>query len=86
MIETPMERPGDPLAAAKKPTAEDAFRSIRAMMDVLDHLVADMEAQAVETQRLWNSLMSAWVDIDLLKDAGKLAEDAGKLEKELKVE
>ena len=53
-----------------------ARESIDRILDVLDELVA-------ENERIWNSLMSAWVDIDILKDAGKLARDAKKLEKEL---
>lgn len=85
MIETPMERPGDPLAAAKKPTVEDAFRSIREVIDVLEHVVQDIETLSESQQRIWNSLMSAWVDIDLLKDGGKLKKNAARLEKELKI-
>lgn len=53
-----------------------ARESIDRILDVLDELVA-------ENERIWNSLMSAWVDIDILKDAGKLAKEARKLEKEL---
>lgn len=52
---------------------------------MIEELVATAENQADENRRLWNSLMSAWVDIDILKDDGKLAKEARKLEKELHV-
>lgn len=80
-----MERPGDPLAAAKKPTVEDAFRSIREIIDVLEHVVGDIETLAESHERAWRSLMNAWVDIEILKDGGKLARDAAKIERELKI-
>ena len=52
---------------------------------MVEELVATADNQAEENRRLWNSLLSAWVDIDILKDDGKLAKDAKKLEKELRI-
>lgn len=70
------------MAAAKrrrKPVVDKQARElIRQMLDIIEDLIDQNEKQ-------WNSLHSAWVDIDILKDAGKLAKEARKLEKELDV-
>lgn len=71
------------VAAAKKRKKRGtidrkARKSIDAIIVVLEDLVE-------QNERLWNSLMSAWVDIELLQDAGKLAKEARKLERELGV-
>ncbi|MBI1324377.1 hypothetical protein GC170_14495 [bacterium] len=63
----------------KRAVDREARKSIDAILVVLEDLVE-------QNERLWNSLQSAWVDIDILKDAGKLARDAKKLEKELGIE
>ena len=55
-----------------------ARKSIDAILAVLEDLVE-------QNERLWNSLSSAWVDIDILKDNGKLAKEAKALERELKI-
>lgn len=57
---------------------KQARKSIKAILAVLEDLVE-------QNERLWNSLHSAWVDIDILKDDGKLAKEAKALEKELKI-
>lgn len=57
---------------------KQARASIEAMLAVLEDLVE-------QNERLWNSLHSAWVDIDILKDDGKLAREARNLEMELNV-
>jgi len=38
-----------------------------------------------ENERLWNSLYSAWAEIDALKDRGRLRRTAEAIEKELDV-
>ena len=74
---------GDSLAGVKrKPRRssvdKQARESIASILVVLEDLVE-------QNERLWNSLHSAWVDIDILKDDGKLAKEARKLERELGV-
>ncbi len=68
------------VAAAKKrrkPVVDKKARElIRQMLEIIEDLIDQNERQ-------WNSLMSAWVDIDILKDQGKLAREARELEKEL---
>jgi hypothetical protein len=70
------------VAAAKKrrkPVVDRKAREmIRQTLDIIEDLIDQNERQ-------WNSLMSAWVDIDILKDQGKLAEEARKLERELEI-
>lgn len=57
---------------------KQARKSIEAILVVLEDLVE-------QNERLWNSLHSAWVDIEILKDNGKLAKEAKALERELKI-
>lgn len=57
---------------------KQARKSIHDILGILEHLVD-------ENERLWNSLMSAWVDIEILKDDGKIAKEAKALERELKI-
>lgn len=71
---TPKRKP-----AKRRPVVDRKAReSIDAILVVLDDLVE-------QNERLWNSLMSAWVDIELLQDAGRLEKDARNLERELNI-
>jgi len=77
------------VAAAKKrrkPVVDkQARKSIEAILTVLEELVDRDQIATEDRQRLWNSVMSAWVSIEHLEDAGKLAKEGRKLEKELGV-
>jgi len=71
------------VAGAKKRTKRSTIdRKARASIQQILDILTDMVDQ---NERQWNSLMSAWVDIDILKDQGKLAEEARKLERELEI-
>lgn len=71
------------MAAAKKRKKRStvdrkARKSIQQILEILEDLIGDNERQ-------WNSLMSAWVDIEILQDNGKLEREAKNLEKELRI-
>lgn len=71
------------VAAAKKrknrsTVDRKARESIQQILEILEDLIESDERQ-------WNSIMSAWVDIEILQDDGKLAKEARKLEREIGV-